>query len=275
MPESGAGRRSSPTEAPRSHQFVDLGSPHSQAQQHPPDARATPEGGFDSFASFTLPSRLPKDRPVASGSSSGLVERLLPADPVGDDVQQPLCGGHVVVVAGGDGFPGVAGRVGCRKAEGLGQPVLAVGAVVGEGLAGPLAGDQHAAAGVAEVFAAVGLALAARRGACPAGRSWAGRRSGASSRRSASTARSAARRRAGRRGAPGRRCRPGGSRRRAWSGTWSGSRCTGSASCDPARTPWASNRSPNRATCSGSSSSPMASSAWSQVGRTSPVAGSR
>ena len=51
--------------------------------------------------------------------------------------------------------------------------------------------------------------------------------------------------------------------------------CIRPASFDPASTPWASNRSPNRATCHGSSSGLMASSAWSQVGRTSPVAGSR
>ena len=37
------------------------------------------------------------------------------------------------------------------------------------------------------------------------------------------------------------------------------------ASRDPASTPWASNRAPNRATCRGSSWSPMASRAWSQV----------
>jgi len=37
---------------------------------------------------------------------------------------------------------------------------VAVGAVVGQGLAGPLAGDQHAASGVAEVVAAVGFAFA-------------------------------------------------------------------------------------------------------------------
>ena len=41
------------------------------------------------------------------GSSSCLVERLEPAHPVGDDVQQPLPGGHVVLVAGLDQFPGV------------------------------------------------------------------------------------------------------------------------------------------------------------------------
>jgi hypothetical protein len=93
-------------------------------------------------------------------ASSRLVECLLPADTVGDDVQQSPCGGQVVVVAGGDGFPGVAIRVSCRKPEGFHQPVLAVGAVVGEGLAGPLSGDEHAASGVAEVLAAVGFALA-------------------------------------------------------------------------------------------------------------------
>ena len=42
-----------------------------------------------------------------------------------------------------------------------GQPILAVGAVVGEGLAGPLPRDQDPAAAVAEVLAAVCLALAA------------------------------------------------------------------------------------------------------------------
>ena len=36
----------------------------------------------------------------------------MPSLPVGDDVQEPLAVGHVVVVAGLDGFPGVAGRVG-------------------------------------------------------------------------------------------------------------------------------------------------------------------
>ena len=67
---------------------------------------------------------------------------------------------HVVGVAGCDGFPGVAGRVGGGLAEGGQEPVLAVGPVVGERLAGPFAGDQDPAAGVAEVFAAVGFAFA-------------------------------------------------------------------------------------------------------------------
>jgi hypothetical protein len=84
----------------------------------------------------------------------------VPALAVGDDVQQPLGVGHVVGVAGGDGFPRVAGRVSGRESEGCDQPVAPVGAVVGESLAGPFAGDQDAAPGVAEVFAAVSFALA-------------------------------------------------------------------------------------------------------------------
>ena len=99
-------------------------------------------------------------RSLARGAFSRLIEGLEPVHPVGDDVQQPLPGGHVVLVPGLDQFPGVPVRVGCRKTEGFGQPVLAVGAVVGQRLAGPFAGGQHAATGVAEVFAAVRLALA-------------------------------------------------------------------------------------------------------------------
>jgi hypothetical protein len=110
------------------------------------------------------PSRLPKcRRGFAFGSSSGLVECLLPADAVGDHVEQSARDGHVILVARGDRFPGVAGRVGCRKAERFRQPVLAVGTVVGEGLAGPLAGDQHAPPAVAEIFAAMRLASARAR----------------------------------------------------------------------------------------------------------------
>src|ERR1019366_1001815 len=97
------------------------------------------------------------------GSSAGLVEGGLPLDAVGDDVQESLAGWHVVGVAGFDGFPGVAGGVGCRKSEHPGEPGPAVGAVVGQGLAGPFAGDQDAASGVAEVLAAVGFAFAAAR----------------------------------------------------------------------------------------------------------------
>jgi hypothetical protein len=84
-------------------------------------------------------------------------------DAVGDDMQEPLAGWHVVGVAGFDGFPGVAAGVSCRKSEHPGEPGLAVGAVVGQGLAGPLAGDQDPAPGVAEVLPAVGFAFAAAR----------------------------------------------------------------------------------------------------------------
>ena len=74
----------------------------------------------------------------------------MPALPVGDDVQHALGGWHVVGVAGGDGLPGVAAGVGLGDAEGGQEPCLAVGAVVGEGLAGPLAGDQDAAPRIAQ-----------------------------------------------------------------------------------------------------------------------------
>ncbi len=101
------------------------------------------------------------------GSSYGFGECDVPALPVGDDVQEPLGGWHVVGVAGGDGFPGVAGWVGGGDAEGGQEPLLAVGSVVGEGLAGPFAGDQDAAPGVAEAFVSVALP-----------RQWPGRRPG-------------------------------------------------------------------------------------------------
>src|SRR5260221_3972808 len=66
----------------------------------------------------------------------------------------------MVGVGRGDTFPGVLAGVVCRKIEGGQEPGFAAAAVVGEGLAGPLAGDQDAAPGVAEVLAAVGLAFA-------------------------------------------------------------------------------------------------------------------
>ena len=97
---------------------------------------------------------------LAAGSHSGFGKRGVPPLPVGDDMQQSLGARHVVGVAGGDGLPGVAGRVSCRNAERGQEPVAAVGPMVGERLAGPLAGDQDAPPGVAEVFAAVRFALA-------------------------------------------------------------------------------------------------------------------
>jgi hypothetical protein len=57
------------------------------------------------------------------GSFPGLVEGLEPAHPVGNDVQQPLPGGHVVLVPRLDGFPGVPVGVGRGDAEGFRQPV--------------------------------------------------------------------------------------------------------------------------------------------------------
>ena len=85
----------------------------------------------------------------------------MPAGSVGEDVQKCLAGGQVVGVGGADAFPGVAaGVVVCRKIQRFQEPGFAVGAVVGEGFAGPSAGDQDAASGVAEVLAAVGFAFA-------------------------------------------------------------------------------------------------------------------
>jgi hypothetical protein len=76
---------------------------------------------------------------------------------------------HVILVRGGNEFPGVPGGVGCRNAEGPQQPVFAVGAVVGQGLAGPFAGAQHSPTRVAEVISVVGLALAGAGGEAGAG----------------------------------------------------------------------------------------------------------
>ena len=87
----------------------------------------------------------------------------MPLDAVGDDVQEPLPVRHVIRVAGLDRFPGVPGRVGCRKPERAGQPSPAIGPVVGQRLTRPLAGDQDTAPGITEVLAAMSLALAGTR----------------------------------------------------------------------------------------------------------------
>jgi hypothetical protein len=71
---------------------------------------------------------------------------------------------HVILVRGGNEFPGVPGRVGCRNTERGQEPFLAVGPVVGQGLAGPLTGAQHPPTGVAEVIGVVGFALAGTGG---------------------------------------------------------------------------------------------------------------
>ena len=71
---------------------------------------------------------------------------------------------HVILVRGSNQFPGVPGRVGCRNTEGPQQPLLAVGPVVGQGLAGPLTGAQHPPPGIPEVIGVVRFALAAPGG---------------------------------------------------------------------------------------------------------------
>ena len=71
---------------------------------------------------------------------------------------------QMILVSRRYGFPGVPGRVGCRNTEGPQQPFLTVGAVVGQGLAGPLAGDKDPSSGIAEVIGIVGLALAGSQG---------------------------------------------------------------------------------------------------------------
>jgi hypothetical protein len=78
-------------------------------------------------------------------------------------VQHPPGVVHVIRVGRGDRFPGVPGRISCRNTEGVEQPLLAVGAVVGQGLAGPLARDQHPPPAVAQVLGVVGFAFAPAR----------------------------------------------------------------------------------------------------------------
>ena len=223
-----------------------------------------------------LPSRLPKDRRSASWrSASGFGECGLPSLRSATACSSRRAWSMWSGSPGRDGLPGVPGRVGCRNTERGQQPVLAVGAVVGQGLAGPLAGDQDAAAGVAEVLGVGGPCPCTGPGPGRAGRSGAGCRSGASSRTAASTAV------AQRLSQPGgmrplrRRSRPGGSRRPAWSGTWSGSRCTGPR-------PWTRRARPGRRT--GPRTGPRAAARhrrrWRPAprprsGRTSPVSGSR
>ena len=93
----------------------------------------------------------------------------MPSGSVGDGMQQPPGVVHVVRVTRRHGFPGVPGRVSCRNTERAQQPILAVGAVVSQGLTRPLARDEHPAPGVAEVISVVGLALAGPGGQARAG----------------------------------------------------------------------------------------------------------
>src|ERR1700756_3792336 len=66
----------------------------------------------------------------------------------------------MILVSRRDGFPGVPGRGGCRNTEGPQEPVLPVGAVIGQGLAGPLARDQDPPPGIAEMIRVMCFALA-------------------------------------------------------------------------------------------------------------------
>ena len=78
-------------------------------------------------------------------------------------MQEGGCTRYVVGVGGGDALPGVAAGLSCRKirqAEHGHEPGLAFHAMIGQGFAGPAAGDQDATAGVAEVGAAVCFAAA-------------------------------------------------------------------------------------------------------------------
>src|SRR6516162_7303943 len=77
------------------------------------------------------------------GSVSGLGECGLPSGTVGDSMQQPPRVIHMVRIARHDQLPGMTGRVGCRNTERGKEPLLPVGAVVGQRLARPLARDQH------------------------------------------------------------------------------------------------------------------------------------
>ena len=182
--------------------------------------------------------------------------------------------GGEVGVAGRDGLPDVAVWVGrlVGLAEGFQDPGTAVLLVFGQGLVGPLAGDQDAASGVAEVFGLVRLAPApagshARLGVLGLDAVAQPVRAGRASRvRSAAPRPSGRRARAG----PGRRGR--GCRRWTWSGTWTGSGCTGRRpECRPGRLERRpGRRSGARAGVRPSSSVSSWSRASSQVGSTSP-----
>src|SRR2546423_3899856 len=70
----------------------------------------------------------------------------------------------MILVSRRQGFPGVPVRVGCRNTEGPQEPFLTIGAVIGQGLAGPLTRDQDPPPRIAEVIGIVSLALAGSRG---------------------------------------------------------------------------------------------------------------
>jgi hypothetical protein len=73
------------------------------------------------------------------------------------------CGLRALRVTTSTPTPRISAGIGCRNTKQLRQPRFAVGPVVGEGLARPLAGDEDTATRVAEVVAAVRFAFALAR----------------------------------------------------------------------------------------------------------------
>jgi hypothetical protein len=69
-----------------------------------------------------------------------------------------MCDRQVVRIRWHYALPLHVARFSCRNLEHGHEPRFAVGPVVGEGLAGPLARHEHAPARVAEVFGTVGPA---------------------------------------------------------------------------------------------------------------------
>ncbi len=110
------------------------------------------------------PSRLP-ELPGESFpcSASGFREGVLPLEPVGDGAQESRASWHVIVVVRLDLLPAIAGGVGCRNTEHLGQPRMPVAAVIGQRLARPFARDQHPPPGITQMVVTVSLALAGTR----------------------------------------------------------------------------------------------------------------
>ena len=92
-----------------------------------------------------------------------IVRSCAPSCAVGQYLQEPVSCRKAVRIARGDAIPAVVRLVNCRKIQHRHEPGLPVSAMVGQGLAGPFAGDQDAPAGEAKVLGPVGFALAQAR----------------------------------------------------------------------------------------------------------------